>query len=322
MKKNSLLKKIFITTLFFSVFNLIYAQQDPYFSTYLINPSIVNTSLSSVNTNNNVVLIYRNQWLNYSSTWEMGNNGNSPNTQILSLNMKSRDKVYSFGLNLISDDLGPKSSFNFSPYFGLKKKIGNSFISFSLSPSFKSTTLDFGSLIFVDSSDPFNVGGKETQSKPDVAFGISYFSDKLLLSVGLKNISQPSFNFGLKDLVNKEFTNITFLGKYTISVDRDLFVEPYLLLRTDLISYTFDVSALATYKEKFNFGTSYRYEEAVVMFLGYKFLKKNKLFVGYAFDYVTNNVSAKSATSHEIVFRYDLPTPQLKKPIRTPRFIY
>ena len=40
--------------------------------------------------------------------------------------MKSRDKVYSFGLNLISDDLGPKSSFNFSPYFGLKKKIGNS----------------------------------------------------------------------------------------------------------------------------------------------------------------------------------------------------
>jgi len=73
LKKNSLLKKIFITTLFFSVFNTIYSQQDPYFSTYLINPSIVNTSLSAVNTNNNVVLIYRNQWLNYSSTWEMGN---------------------------------------------------------------------------------------------------------------------------------------------------------------------------------------------------------------------------------------------------------
>ena len=92
-----LLKKIFITTLFFSVVNLIYAQQEPYFSTYLINPSIVNASLSSINTNSNVVLIYRNQWLNYTSTWEMGNKGNSPNTKILSLNMKSRDKVYFFG---------------------------------------------------------------------------------------------------------------------------------------------------------------------------------------------------------------------------------
>ena len=58
------------------------------------------------------------------------------------------------------------------------------------------------------------------------------------------------------------------------------------------------------------------------MALALQKLKKNKLFVGYAFDYVTNNVSAKSATSHEIVFRYDMPTPQLRKPIRTPRFIY
>ena len=161
MKKNSSLKKIFIITLFFSIFNPIYAQQDPYFSTYLINPSIVNTSLSSVNTNNNVVIIYRNQWLNYSSTWEMGNNGNSPNTQILSLNMKSRDKVYSFGLNLISDDLGPKSSFNFSPYFGLKKKIGNSFISFSLSPSFISSLHCF----ILSSNVP--LGGSPLQKTPD-----------------------------------------------------------------------------------------------------------------------------------------------------------
>ena len=51
-------------------------------------------------------------------------------------------------------------------------------------------------------------------------------------------------------------------------------------------------------------------------------LKKRKLFVGYSFDYVLHNVDVKAATSHELVLRYDLPTPQLKKPIRTPRFIY
>ena len=52
------------------------------------------------------------------------------------------------------------------------------------------------------------------------------------------------------------------------------------------------------------------------------FLKKNKLFVGYAFDYVVHNVNAKAPISHELVVRYDLPTPQMKKPIRTPRFFY
>ena len=47
-------------------------------------------------------------------------------------------------------------------------------------------------------------------------------------------------------------------------------------LLTDDASYTFDVSGLATYKKKFNIGASYRYEEASIAFLGYKFLKKNK----------------------------------------------
>ena len=300
--------------------NFIFAQQDPYFSSYLINPSIVNSSLSAVNPNNTVVLVNRVQWLNYASTYDT-KNGN-PISNILSINMKSRDKIYSFGMNLINDDLGPKKSFNFSPYVGIKKQVGSSFFSLSISPSFKSTTLDFGSLRFVDSSDPFNLKGKETQSKPDIALGASYYNDKLLLSIGIQNLSQPSFNFGLNDLSNKELTNLTFLGKYKISIDRDLYIEPYLLFRSDLVSYTFDVSGLATYKKKFNIGASYRYEEAIIAFLGYKFLKKNKLFIGYAFDYVIKNVQAKAASSHEVVFRYDLPTPQLRKPIRTPRFIF
>ena len=297
------------------------AQQDPYFSTYFINPSVINTSISALNDNNNIVLIYRNQWTNYQPT-NLSSTSDSPTTGILSLNLKSRDKIYSFGVNLISDNLGPKEFFSFSPYFGIKKKINNSFFSISISPTFKSTTMNFGSLIFVNPADPFNVGGKQTESKPDVGAGISYFNNKLLLSVGVKNIIQPSFNFGIDDLNNKDITNLTFLGKYTIQIDRDLSVEPYVLFRSDMTSYTFDVSALAIYKENMFIGTSYRYDEAVVGFLGYNFLKKKKLFIGYSFDYVIHNVNAKAPISHELVIRYDLPTPQLKKPIRTPRFIY
>ena len=247
------------------------AQQDPYFSTYFINPSVINTSLSALNDNNNIVLIYRNQWTNYQPT-NLSSTSDSPTTGILSLNLKSRDKIYSFGVNLISDNLGPKEFFSFSPYFGIKKKINNSFFSISISPTFKSTTMNFGSLIFVNPADPFNVGGKQTESKPDLGAGISYFNNKLLLSVGVKNIIQPSFNFGIDDLNNKDFTNLTFLGKYTIQIDRDLSVEPYVLFISDMTSYTFDVSALAIYKENMFIGASYRYDEAVVGFLGYNFL--------------------------------------------------
>ena len=298
-----------------------YSQQDPYFSTYFINPVLINPSLSSTVDNNNVVLVYRNQWANYKPT-NLSSSSDSPNTGILSLNLKNRDKSLSFGINVISDNLGPKEFFNVSPYIGIRKKIKNSYLSFAVSPTFKSTTMNFGSLVFVNPADPFNVGGKQTESKPDVGVGVTYYNNKILLSVGVKNITEPTFNFGLNDLDNKDFRNITFLGKYFIEVDRDLSIEPFLLVRSDLTSFTFDASLLATYQEKLMIGGSYRYDEAVVGFLGYHFLKKNKLFIGYSFDYVVHNVNAKAPISHELVVRYDLPTPQLKKPIRTPRFIY
>ena len=316
------MKKIFIIVISFLLIQFkSFSQQDPYFSTYLVNPTIVNSSLSSLNDRNNVVLVYRNQWANYNPN-NIAVTSDSPNTGILSLNLKSRDKNLSFGMNIISDNLGPKEFFNFSPYIAIRKKLNNSFLSFSVSPSFKSTTLNFSSLIFVNPSDPFNVGTKETQSQPDINFGISYYNEKLLLSLSAKNLAQPSFSFGLPELKNTENINLSFLGKYQIEVDRDLIIEPYLLFRSDLSSYTFDVSGLATYKKTMSIGASYRYDEAIVGFLGYHFLKKNKLFVGYAFDYVVHNVNAKAPISHELVVRYDLPTPQMKKPIRTPRFFY
>ena len=75
----------------------LFAQQDPYFSTYLVNPSIINSSLSSLYDNNNVVLVYRNQWSNYSPT-NLSLSSESPNTGILSLNLKNREKSLSFGM--------------------------------------------------------------------------------------------------------------------------------------------------------------------------------------------------------------------------------
>ena len=76
------------------------AQQEPYFSTYFTNPGIVNPSLSSTFDNSNATLIYRSQWSSYTPT-NLYSSDNSPNIGILSLNLKSRDKLYSFGFNLM-----------------------------------------------------------------------------------------------------------------------------------------------------------------------------------------------------------------------------
>jgi hypothetical protein len=69
-------------------------------------------------------------------------------------------------------------------------------------------------------------------------------------------------------------------------------------------------------------GLSYRQSEAMVVMLGYSFLKEKSLKLGYSFDYVIKAQDAKEPTSHEIMVSYSLPVTSNseKKIIRTPRF--
>ena len=316
------MRRFYIFFIFFTgIYSLSSAQQNPYFSTYYVNPGIVNSSLNSYNNKNSVSFVYRNQWSNYTPS-NLSSSGKAPSTGILSLNLNNREKSFSYGFNLISDNLGPKETLILSPYLSYRKKIKNSYVSLSMSPNYKAATMDFNSLVFVDPSDPFNLALKDTQSRPDLSVGISYFSNLLLLSIGLENLTQPSFDFGINDLVNKDLISYSIIAKYNIELNRYTKLEPFVLIRSDLKAYTFDISGVITHQDRMNFGLSYRFNEALVGFLGYSFLKTRKLYVGYSFDYVVHNVNAKAPTSHELVIRYDLPTPQLKKPIRTPRFIY
>jgi len=316
MNKHFLLSVTFSLIAFFS-----YSQQDVYFSSYSFNPVLINTSLASLEEKNYVTAIYRNQWTGYKqSPNNLG--GSAPISKLLTVALNNKYKKLSFGINIIDDELGPKSSFNISPFIAFKKKINSSILSIGISPSIGSQTLNFDQFVFVDKTDPFNKQGKLTEWQPDLDLGFSYSDNKLLLSLSLQHLLSPSFDFDVESLINKSDITYNFLAKYIIDVDRDLVIEPHILFRSDLTSYTFDISSLASYKENIKIGVSYRYNEAAVLFLGYSLLKDNRLHVGYAFDYVISNVKAKNFTSNEILLRYDLPAPQIKKPIRTPRFIY
>ena len=318
--------KLLYFIVFFAMFPFIAnSQQDPYFSSYSFNPLLINTSLASLEKKNYATVIYRNQWTGYSSgSKSLGyDRGGSPISKLLTVSLKNRNKKLSFGINMSDDQLRPKSSFNISPFIAFKKKINSSLLSIGISPSIGSQTLHFDQFVFVDKTDPFNeVQGKQTEWQPDLDLGFSYSGDKLLLSLSINHLFIPSFNFNVESLINRADITYNVLAKYLIEIDRDLFIEPYILFRSDLTSYTFDLSALASYKERIKIGTSYRYNEAVILFLGYSLLKENQLHLGYAFDYVISNVKAKHLTSNELLIRYDLPMPQIKKPIRTPRFIY
>ena len=109
-----------------------------------------------------------------------------------------------------------------------------------------------------------------------------------------------------------------------MGIMRELVINPTIMVRTDLITYTYDISAVATYQERMWGGVAFRRAESLSILLGYSFLEDNKLKAGYSFDYVIKDRDAKQPTSHEVFIRYDLPNLVFggRKAVKTPRFTF
>jgi hypothetical protein len=99
-------------------------------------------------------------------------------------------------------------------------------------------------------------------------------------------------------------------------------LRPSFIVKSDFNTYSFDVTLVGIYREKFWGGLSYRQSEAVIAMFGVSLLKDNSLQLGYALDYVIQAQAAKQKTSHEMMLSYTLPALSGggKKVVRTPRF--
>mgnify|MGYP001169264009 CR=1 FL=1 len=322
-----MLKKWLILSLLLSMCFLSKAQNGFFFSHYMLNPSYFNPAWVGTGESAFVAFQYRNQWLGYSSSFD--GDGGAPSTQLLTLNIPVNSVISGLGFNLSNDNLGPLN--NIQGQFTVASKWNLSFgtLSVGVMPGFFSQTEKFDELRFNDPEDPLNVGARQTQLKADLNAGI-FFQSKGNIYFGLSalNILEPSFNFGINiDTVsfgNNFKRNYTGLVGTVININQDLVIRPSVLVRSDLVGFTYDLSALAVFKEKMWGGISYRRSESAILLLGYSLLEDNVLKLGYSFDYVVDEQDAKQPTSHEIFIRYDIPDLIFggKKTVKTPRFSF
>jgi type IX secretion system PorP/SprF family membrane protein len=140
--------------------------------------------------------------------------------------------------------------------------------------------------------------------------------------VSASHLLKSKFDYGNDSLQNALETHLYLTGGYDYQLNYDLVLSPSLLLKTDLKTYSFDVSLIATFRDRLWGGLSFRQSEAMIALLGYSFFKDSSLKLGYGFDYVINAQEAKNSTSHEILLSYTLPVVSSgeRRIIRTPRF--
>ncbi len=297
-------------------------QQNPLFSHYMLNPVLYNPGFSGSGSTAYLSAGYRSQWLGYNTT--LDGTGGAPTSQNITLSIPVQGILSGVGASILNDNIGPVSNLKVQPMLAISRSMNGGKLTLGIAPAVITQTLNFNELRFVDPSDPFNVGSKQTQTQPDLDIGLVYSTDKMDVGISAQNLLEASFNFGIDDLGNNYTRSFVGTWRYRYAPIYNFVFMPSMIVRYDLNTTTFDAGMMATYQDRIWGGLSYRFSEAIIMLLGYSFLEDNKLRVGYSFDYVVSNQEAKQPTSHEIFLRYNLPSFSFggKKIVRTPRFIF
>lgn len=295
------------------------AQQDPHFSQYMFNDLYNNPAYSGVMGVTNLSVLYRSQWLGYTGTYD---EGGAPNSFLATFNTPIFKLRSGAGFYFVNDNIGPQNNIQFMASYAYHLGVGNGKLSLGVRAGIYGQSIDFNKYRPVNPDDPLLLNGKESQYRPDMGVGIYYKAENYYAGISLNHILKSQFDFGTDSLKNALVNNMIVNGGYRYELNYDIILTPSLLVKTDFVSYSFDISVLGTYREKFWGGLSYRQSEAIVALLGINLLEDKALRIGYSLDYVIQAQKAKQATSHEILMSYNMAAVHGggKKIIRTPRF--
>ncbi len=312
-------RKILLLIVLLAVIRPVFGQQDPHFSQYMFNDLYNNPAYSGVMGVTNLSVLYRSQWLGYSGTFD---EGGAPTSFLASFNTPIFRLRSGAGFYFVNDNIGPQNNIQFMGSYAYHLGVGNGKLSIGVRAGIYGQSIDFTKYRAVNPDDPLLLNGKESQYRPDMGVGIYYKAEKYYGGVSLNHLLKSEFDFGSDSLKNALVNNMVINGGYSYELNYDIILTPSLLIKTDFVSYSFDISVLGTYREKFWGGLSYRQSEAIIAIFGINLLKDKSLKIGYSMDYIIQAQKAKQATSHEILMSYNMPavTGGGKKIIRTPRF--
>jgi len=318
MNKITILTLLCVTTVGLSICR---GQQSAQFSQYMFNTLFYNPAYAGVEGVTTLTAFHRTQWAGYQPTLD---NSGGINTQVVSLNAPLLRLRGGFGLHIVNDNIGPLTNLQAQASFAYHLGVGSGKLSLGFRVGAFSQTVDYDQYRPVDPDDRLlQNNGRVSQLRPDFSVGVFYRARQYYAGVGFKHLVDAQFDFvGIDTLNNPLENHIAVTGGFDYDPTYRVRLTPSFLVQSDLNSYSFDISLMATYDDTMWGGVSFRQQEALIGMIGYSFFKEKSLKLGYAFDYTIVAQEAKAPTSHEIMVTYSLPISSAsdKKIIRTPRF--
>jgi len=315
------MKKLFIVQIFMFLLYSAVAQQDPQFSHAMISHVSFNPAYVGSAGNWNFSVIRRNQWAGFDG---------APQTSVVSLDFpfKIGKSDNGLGLLVMSDELGMQKDTRLMMNYAYKKKLFSGTLSFGLSLGIINESFE-GDFIIPDGEyftppgqDPLLNGTKLDVSDImfDTGLGLFYDDKNMCIGLSVTHLLEPS----IKLTKSSEYfykKHYFLYGKYVYKLSEETNVMPSFNINTDFNTAQYSVGTNFSYKDKYWFGTSYRYEDAFVLLGGIRLF--NGIRLGYAYDISTSEMGKHSGGSHEFMlsYSYSIKMDSKKQKFKSVRFL-
>lgn len=291
------------------------AQQDPEFTHYMYNMSLVNPAYATDGAPIlNVGSLYRTQWV--------GSVG-APKTLSAFAHLPLSKKVQ-VGFSVQSDQIGngAKKENNFYGDFAYVLQFQNEHrLSFGLKAGFTSLATNFNGFMFESGDNQTDLAFQKNINmiKPNIGAGVYYFTDKYYLGLSAPNLLS-SKHIEERDGIHaygSENIHAFLTGGYVFSAGA-IKVKPAFMAKFVTGAPTaVDLSTNVLYNNSIEFGVAYRIDDAVSALVNFKVTPDVR--IGYAYDYTTSNLGQFNSGSHELMLLIDFYMLGKKKD-KSPRF--
>jgi len=277
------------------------AQQDPEYTHYMYNMSVVNPAYATgVPAMMNFGGLYRTQWV--------GAVG-APKTFTFFGHTAITDKIEA-GISFISDDIGDgakKENNVYADFAYVLKLGGQNKLSLGLKAGFSSMQSNFNGFRFTDPQTDFAFSENINATKPNIGVGAYYFRDNLYVGLSVPNLLKSKYieeKSGVNAFGSEEIHTFLTAG-YVFQLNDMLKLKSAFMSKfVKGAPITLDVTANVLYNEKFEFGAAYRIDDSVSALFNINVTPT--LRVGYAYDYTLTNFGQFNSGTHEIMLLFDL----------------
>jgi len=284
-----------------------HAQQDPQFTQFMYNKLIYNPGYAGTSGAICGVLQFRQQWAGYTG---------APQTFAFSGDMRLREIPIGIGMNVMTDKVGPMSTFYF--------RMAGSYNLLKIAGGTLGIGLDLGIIqkSIVDNwitpeplrNDPHIPGNQNNgaYSNPnlnklsyDLGFG-AFYQIPGKFYAGLSSSHLPAQTLtSSKDIAFKVTRHYYFMTGYTFQLNKWSKLTPNVLFKTDVAASSLDLNLTYLWSDMIWVGGTYRLDDAPAFMLGYqgKAMANNSLVykIGYSYDLMNSKLSGYGTGTHEII---------------------